>query len=231
MKKALILSLAAFLMVASGGAAVSAYEAHVINVTAKVENALTVTTTAVDFGTVFPQEFIKYHRDVGLSTSAIAELGTGASGDLDYVTIQPYAEWKADATKTAHFFEDPNWVAYSGYWEWLGECLYVGFDASQDPLPITGLTLVGPAAAAPPSAQAILTTKDLDSATVSSLDVAIDAPVFAGYYNALTDVDPKPSGLSVPTWIIPEDDPRHIPAGSEMGLDLKIQVINIVRVP
>ena len=228
MKKVLILSLAAILMVVSGVAAVSAYEAHIINVTAKVENALTVTTTAVDFGTVFPQEFIKYHRDVGLSTSAIAELGSN-SGDLDYVTIQPYAEWKVDAAKTAHFFEDPDWVAYSGYWEWLGECLYVGFDASQSPDPVSGLTLVGPAAAAPPSAQAILTTADLASATPVSLDVAIDAPVFAGYYNALTDVDPKPSGLSTPTWVIPEDDPRHIPGGSEMGLDLKIQVINIVR--
>ena len=33
----------------------AAFEAHVINVTAKIENALGVVTDAIDFGTVFPQ--------------------------------------------------------------------------------------------------------------------------------------------------------------------------------
>lgn len=233
MKKKLLLIIAALVMVVSGVAAVSAYEAHLINVTAHVENALDVDTTAIDFGTVFPQEFIKFHRVIDLSTSAIAEKGD-LPGDLESVTLQAYAEWKpipADADP----FPVPVVQDAQGnqYYAWLGEALYVGFDPSQTPMAITGMTVVGPALAGPQSAQPILGTKTLDGVTTTTLAVAIDAPVFEGFYNVFTDPTPKPSGLDAPTWIIPENDPtgRWIPGGVDLGLDLKIQVINIARVP
>ncbi len=54
--KKILLGLSALVMVLSGVAMVSAYEAHLINVTAHVENALEVDTTPIDFGTVFPEE-------------------------------------------------------------------------------------------------------------------------------------------------------------------------------
>ena len=67
--------------------------------------------------------------------------------------------------------------------------------------------------------------------------VAWDAPVFEEFYNPLTDVqgcvleDPntphKPSGLCEPTWVIPEDDPRHIPGGVDLGARIIIQVVDI----
>ncbi|OHA08502.1 MAG: hypothetical protein A3B37_00160 [Candidatus Sungbacteria bacterium RIFCSPLOWO2_01_FULL_59_16] len=47
----------------------AAFEAHVINVTAKIENALSVTTSAIDFGTVFPQEHLEKPLLVALSES------------------------------------------------------------------------------------------------------------------------------------------------------------------
>ena len=61
-------------VVALGAAAVSivglsAFEAHVINVTAKIENALNVPIASIDFGTVFPQEKLDKFFDVSLSQS------------------------------------------------------------------------------------------------------------------------------------------------------------------
>jgi hypothetical protein len=57
--------------------------------------------------------------------------------------------------------------------------------------------------------------------------IGIDVPVFAGYYNRLTDVPVKPSGLDGPTYIIPADMPGFDQDGMDFGLDLKIQVTNI----
>lgn len=47
----------------------AAWEAHVINVTAQIENALSVTTEHIDFGTVFPQEHLERPLDISLSQS------------------------------------------------------------------------------------------------------------------------------------------------------------------
>lgn len=47
----------------------AAYEAHVINVTAHIENALVTHNGPVKFGTVFPQEYIEKPISVTLSTS------------------------------------------------------------------------------------------------------------------------------------------------------------------
>ncbi len=55
MKKVLLV-LGTLLVSISGVAMVSAYEAHIINVTAHVENAMSVNKDDIDFGTVFPQE-------------------------------------------------------------------------------------------------------------------------------------------------------------------------------
>ena len=49
--------------------AIGAYEAHVINVTATIENALNVPIEPVAFGTVFPQEQIDKFIKIGLSAS------------------------------------------------------------------------------------------------------------------------------------------------------------------
>ena len=50
-----------------------AFEAHVVNVTATIENALSVPLESIDFGTVFPQEHLEKTLRVGLSDSFIAE--------------------------------------------------------------------------------------------------------------------------------------------------------------
>jgi len=65
--------------IAAGGTALAmlplfaAFEAHVINVTAKIENALSVPVNEIKFGTVFPQEKLDKTFDVFLSQSFIEE--------------------------------------------------------------------------------------------------------------------------------------------------------------
>ena len=73
MKQKVLLGVIALVAVAGGVAGLSAFEAHVINVTAKIENALRVKTTEIDFGTVFPQEHLGKPLEVSLSDSFVAE--------------------------------------------------------------------------------------------------------------------------------------------------------------
>ncbi|TSC64098.1 MAG: hypothetical protein G01um1014106_270, partial [Parcubacteria group bacterium Gr01-1014_106] len=63
----------------------AAFEAHVINVTARIENALSVTTDAIDFGTVFPQQELEKDIHVELSRSFLEEPRVD---DVDYIIRQ-----------------------------------------------------------------------------------------------------------------------------------------------
>jgi hypothetical protein len=227
MKKTICLVLAALIMAASGVAAVSAYEAHLINVKAHVENALTVDTVALEYGTVFPQEWFKDHKNISLSESALGVLGT-AAGNLSSVSYEIYAECKP--------IIDPVTGNITGYYDWIGEWLYVGIDPTQttvDPFDETEMVRVGPKTiTCGQAAQATGCTGNLSVGdTVDCLAVMFLAPAFEDYYNALTDVNTKPAWWPADWAPIPNTDPRHIPGGVDLGLDLKVQVTGIARVP
>ena len=85
MTKKIALGLVALVAMAAGVAGLSAFEAHVINVTAKIENALRVKTDPIDFGTVFPQEQLDRRFVVELSESFIAE---DRVDDVEYIIRQ-----------------------------------------------------------------------------------------------------------------------------------------------
>ncbi len=85
MKKKILLGLVAVVAVAGGVAALSAYEAHVINVTAHIENALSVDTNDIAFGTVFPQEYVERDFTINLSSSFLA---ADRVDDVEYVIKQ-----------------------------------------------------------------------------------------------------------------------------------------------
>jgi hypothetical protein len=62
------------------------------------------------------------------------------------------------------------------------------------------------------------------------ITMAIDVPVFEGYYNKYTDVDVKQSGKDVPTVIIGKDEsryPANVSDGVDLGVDVKIQILGI----
>lgn len=83
--KKILLGLVAMVAVVGGVAAMSAYEAHVINVTAHIENALYVHPDEIAFGTVFPQEYVDSQFTVELSSSFLAE---DRVNDVAYVIKQ-----------------------------------------------------------------------------------------------------------------------------------------------
>jgi len=87
MKKFVIrsgISLATVAVVIAGAAAFSAYEAHIVNVTATIDNATNISTSELLFGQVFPQEVL--HQPVTLSLSQ-SFTQSGALG-VDYVIKQ-----------------------------------------------------------------------------------------------------------------------------------------------
>jgi len=63
----------------------AAFEAHVINVTAQIENALSVPVTPIAFGTVFPQEHLDQPLNVALSRSFFEE---NRVDDVEYIIRQ-----------------------------------------------------------------------------------------------------------------------------------------------
>ena len=79
------LAVATVAIVLAGAAAFSAYEAHIVNVTATIENALSVDTGAMAFGTVFPQEYLVKDMNIQLSDSF---KNTGRVDDVEYVIKQ-----------------------------------------------------------------------------------------------------------------------------------------------
>lgn len=87
MRKKILLGLLAAVVVVGGVAGMSAYEAHVINVTAKIENAMGVSTDSIEFGTVFPQEYLERGFTVRLSQSFLAE-DQLRMADVQYKIVQ-----------------------------------------------------------------------------------------------------------------------------------------------
>ncbi len=216
--KKLVLVLGAVVLVASGVSAVSAYEAHLINVTAHVENAMTVARRHIDYGTVFPEEWTLDEFYVRISSSFCAETQTRVS----MINYSVYVEWK----------EDPA----GGYYPWLGDAMYIGIDAvNLWPAAAGGdLTYVGPAPPPGPPGAMWVMDSPIPLSKVAPFNfgdyitIGIDVPVFEGYYNALTDVPVKQSGMDHPTVIILESDAdRWFPDGVDLGADVKIQVTDI----
>lgn len=85
MNKKIILTIGTILVVVASVAAFSAFEAHVINVTAHIENALSVDPHELEFGTVFPQEYLEKNFTISLSESFQA---ADRVDDVEYVIKQ-----------------------------------------------------------------------------------------------------------------------------------------------
>jgi len=87
MQKKILLSLISVVAVGAGVVGMSAFEAHVINVTAHIENALYVPVEAagLSFGTIFPEEVLYKNFDFGFSDSFKAE---DRVDDVEYVLRQ-----------------------------------------------------------------------------------------------------------------------------------------------
>lgn len=191
---------------------VSAFEAHAINVTAHVENALVVDTPHVAYGTVFPEEWVVKKFNVTVSPSFCQPTQINHSKVYYRVYVQ----------------EKPGYL-------WLGDALYLGVDPPVASPLAADLTWVGLGASpvlmtmpdVNPDYDGDVTTQSLKKTSpgldfLDTIVVALDTPVFKGYWNSLTDVNPKPSGKSGPTVVL--EGARNVPSGIDLGVDLVIQV-------
>jgi hypothetical protein len=70
-----------------GAAAFSAFEAHVVNVTATIENATDISTNAIPLGEIFPQEILHSPVTLSLSSSFMSGNNTNAT-EVDYILKQ-----------------------------------------------------------------------------------------------------------------------------------------------
>lgn len=73
--------LATVAVIVAGAAAFSAFEAHVVNVTATINNALNVPleSSGMNFGTVFPQESFDQTFSMSLSDAFLSQAGSGTN--------------------------------------------------------------------------------------------------------------------------------------------------------
>jgi hypothetical protein len=229
MKKGLLV-LGALAMVLSGVAMVSAYEAHTVNVTAHVENALDLTPKpGTDwnlgrFGTVFPEEFLIKDLQVRLSTSFCQYPEQQRVKHVDYQI------WVAQLGQPG-----------GGYYPWLGDALAFSIDGQSGLQDGKEWAWVGSAWPPPIMVTSDNLSKEDNVAPfwpnlgwmddgIDYIRVALDVPVFREYYNEYTDEKPKPSGKNVPTVIYETDDPRYDPDGDQgitLGARIIIQVTKI----
>src|SRR5579862_9549820 len=74
-------------IIAAGAAGFAAFEAHVVNVTATIENALTVPVeqSGLTFGEMFPEEVATTTLPISLSASFLA---TSRVDDVEYIIRQ-----------------------------------------------------------------------------------------------------------------------------------------------
>jgi len=117
MKKGLMI-LAALLVIASGIMAVGAYEGHLVDVKAHVENAIGVQTYEFDFGTVFPEDYIEGSIMIGLSNSFVEQ---------DTYSSVYYDLWWEPKPIGQHVAVDPDG---DGYFEPIAPYITVEVDSS-----------------------------------------------------------------------------------------------------
>jgi len=244
--KKLLLVLGALVMTVSGVAMVSAYEAHTVNVRAKVENALHLDRAVMDFGTVFPEEWFTEGFKVIRSTSFCEVTQGGRTGYGDMVDAIDYEVWvvrKPVESPPPEPYPNPvEDIDGVNYYYWLGDALYIGIFNYGTPLDpalmypddadISGHGALGVLKHVTTSTAPILTgtiTKSEYGAPNEWYDnivVGLDVPVFASHWNQLTDVPIKPSGRNGPTLKLTGD--RNV-QGIVLGADIVIQVTRIYK--
>ncbi len=122
--KKIILSLGAITAVLVGASMFAAFEAHVVNVTARIENALSVPVDPITFGTVFPQEQLDRRLPIELSRSFITEQN---ADDVNYIIRQ---KPKCGVTsENGQVLVGPTWTGHvvtfqnaDGTWSYRIDC-------------------------------------------------------------------------------------------------------------
>ena len=114
MLKKITLAIGGIALIVASVPMFAAFEAHVINVTAKIENALKVSTAEINYGTVFPQEKLDKLFDVSLSDSFVDSQGTGPNQILNFGFETPEV---TDPAKWQIFADGTSGLGWTVEWE------------------------------------------------------------------------------------------------------------------
>ena len=207
----------------AGVAAMSAFEAHVINVTAHIENALNVHPKALEFGTVFPQEYQEKQFTVELSSSFNSETGADS---VTYVIKQKPKCWDKATHKLYAPVDYATHLCPADYEEMLSLCPFLSkvdsdpADANDTSHPsyfVKGTTdscdPIDPATPRPDATGTLDKPNDL----ADSWTVDLKVPPVAGYVG-------QDWPASCKNWVVSKD-------GESYGCDLWIEVTGITRIP
>ncbi len=218
--KRIIFLVAALLTVFSGIAAVTAYEGHMVDVKAHVENALMVQTDDVNFGTMFPEQEKETQFQVSLSESFRAQTAIS--------TINYKMYWEPKAIYGGALDPDGDGL-FQAIWP------YIAVSVNTQNYPISGYVQNANGTILIGADSVFLKGNQCDT-----IHLVFNAPVFDKWYNILTDpLTPsgilkneagKPAQYVVtsetsacdPTWTAP------VPK-TDLGNNFKIQVVGIVH--
>ncbi len=236
MKKKILLTIGGMVIVVAGIIGMAAYEAHVINVTAHIENALKVTPNApIAFGTVFPQE--NFERRLFVTTSeSFCQPTQRRVLNIDYKIVQKpkcicnnqpigdgFAAAAVDPCPQGQYapVDYATHLCPAGYHEMPLLCPYLSkMPVYQDPAPYTDS---GVPAFHDLNAVATGTiNKDHDLLDEWKIDLAV--PCFDGY--CAQDYDEFVHSYN------PQADPHDFeapgnPEGTDFGCDFWFEVTNI----
>ncbi len=216
LKKAIAI-MTVLLTVASGVASVSAYEAHIIDIKAHVENALGV-PAEFNIGTVFPQEVVETQVCFGLSESFLGE-GNQRYSDVHYALlweVKPIAE--EDLLTTC----DPDG---DGDYEPLAPFIVLSTTESNDHDDVGSPDVPGSIAWGELYKNFPPATEPGD--ICDCWHITFDVPVFEEWYNPGTDPNPDPNILPEGTYCVVEEDicgQTVLVPHADLGSNLKIQV-------
>jgi hypothetical protein len=212
MKKVIFL-FAALMAVFSCIAAVSAYEGHMVDVKAHVENALMVQKAEVDFGITFPEEKVESQFLVGLSQSF--------RDQTRYSTVEYAMYWEPKPIGDHDVVDLDQDGFFAPIWPFIA--VSVGdkdYDMKDYVDKGNGLILIG-------SNKLYLVGNECDM-----IHFVFDPPVFEGWYNVLTD--PRtPSGiLAVGQFYTTVEEAscgfEAVVPHADLGSNFKIQVTDII---
>ena len=179
MKKKILLSVIGIIAVLSGVAAFSAFEAHVINVTAHIENALKVISPSeLTFGTVFPQEYLE--ESIWITTSCSFLEDQTRVSTIDYKIVQ-----KPKCINEAGEYAPVDYATHEcpdNYTEMPSLCPYLSKTPryNEDPEPYTDYGV--PAFHDPDDPLSVATgTIDKDHDLLDEWVIDLDVPCFKGY--------------------------------------------------
>jgi len=233
--KKVLLLVAAFLIIFSSVAAVSAYEAHKVDIKVHVENAIALLTdNEINLDTMFPQEVVETDIAWGMSRSFYAQ------DRLSEIGYRVYFELK-NADEFGDLYDPTGEGPQPRYMD----------DYFQPLNPFMTITSASFTVADPEVYQAKPTDEDpveigrgvlnwtntgIDENLCASMHLHIDIPVFEGYYNAVTDAGVRPGTWGTADWtptlmegdyvLVPESicgvcvDVPH----ADLGVNVKIQV-------